>query len=65
MQPGDVPATFADTALLTEWTDCSPGTPIREGVRRFADWYRELLQGIRLIDEDRGRSNRRDARCWT
>ena len=29
MQPGDVPATFADTTLLTEWTGHKPGTPIR------------------------------------
>jgi UDP-glucuronate 4-epimerase len=39
MQPGDVKATFADTARLTEWTRFSPGTPVREGVRRFAEWY--------------------------
>ena len=30
MQPGDVPATFADTTLLTDWTEHEPGTPIRE-----------------------------------
>lgn len=40
MQPGDVKATFADTAQLTEWTHFSPGTPVRDGVKRFADWYR-------------------------
>jgi UDP-glucuronate 4-epimerase len=39
MQPGDVPATFADTMLLTEWTGHKPGTPIREGIGRFVDWY--------------------------
>ena len=39
MQPGDVPATFADTALLTEWTRHKPGTPIREGIKTFVDWY--------------------------
>ena len=39
MQPGDVPATFADTALLTEWTGHKPGTPIRQGIRKFVDWY--------------------------
>ena len=42
MQPGDVPATFADTTLLTEWTGHKPGTPIREGIRRFVEWYVEL-----------------------
>ena len=39
MQPGDVPATFADTSLLTEWTGHKPGTPIRQGIRKFVDWY--------------------------
>ena len=39
MQPGDVPATFADTTLLTEWTGHKPGTPIRIGIQRFVDWY--------------------------
>ena len=44
MQPGDVKATFAETALLTEWTDFSPGTPVRDGVKRFADWYRDYFK---------------------
>jgi UDP-glucuronate 4-epimerase len=39
MQLGDAPATFADTTLLTDWTEHKPGTPIREGVRRLVDWY--------------------------
>jgi UDP-glucuronate 4-epimerase len=39
MQPGDVPATFADVSLLTEWIGHKPGTPLREGIRRFVDWY--------------------------
>jgi len=44
MQPGDVQATFADTSLLTEWTGHKPGTPIREGIRRFAEWYRSFKE---------------------
>ncbi|MFM1991911.1 MAG: putative Nucleoside-diphosphate-sugar epimerase [Pseudomonadota bacterium] len=40
MQPGDVPATFADTSELARWVGFAPRTPIREGVRRFVDWYR-------------------------
>ncbi len=44
MQPGDVKATFAETALLTEWTDFSPGTRVRQGVKRFADWYRDYYK---------------------
>ena len=39
---GDVPATFADTTLLTEWTRHKPGTPIRQGIGRLVTWYRRL-----------------------
>lgn len=41
MQPGDVPATWADTALLRQLTGYAPQTPVREGVRQFVAWYRE------------------------
>ena len=41
MQPGDVPATFADTALLRALIGEVPTTPVSEGVPRFVDWYRE------------------------
>lgn len=40
MQPGDVPATFADVSALTTLIGFTPGTDVREGVRRFVDWYR-------------------------
>jgi UDP-glucuronate 4-epimerase len=39
MQPGDVPATFADTTRLTEWTGYQPGTAIKVGIGRFVEWY--------------------------
>ena len=39
IQPGDVVATFADTARLEAWTGVHPGTSIDEGVRRFVEWY--------------------------
>ena len=42
MQPGDVPATAADTAALEAWTGFRPNTPVREGVARFVAWYREF-----------------------
>ena len=42
MQPGDVPATAADTAALETWTGFKPNTPVREGVARFVAWYREF-----------------------
>ncbi len=41
MQPGDVPATWADTGLLTDLLGRSlPRTPIEEGVAAFVEWYR-------------------------
>jgi len=41
MQPGDVHATYADTAKLAEWVDFAPRTPLKEGIARFVDWYRD------------------------
>ncbi len=41
MQPGDVPATWADATLLEHLVGPLPKTPIEEGVRRFVDWYRD------------------------
>lgn len=39
MQPGDVPVTFADTTPLEEDFGFKPSTPLREGLRKFAEWY--------------------------
>jgi UDP-glucuronate 4-epimerase len=44
MQPGDVIRTEADTTLLRSLIGESPETPIRTGVTRFVDWYREFHQ---------------------
>ena len=41
MQPGDVYATFADTKALEAATGFSPSTPLKEGLRKFVDWYTE------------------------
>ncbi|SEW38604.1 UDP-glucuronate 4-epimerase [Cognatiyoonia koreensis] len=41
MQPGDVPATWADTSLLKTLTGYQPKTDVRTGVAAFVDWYRE------------------------
>ncbi|MCT0223929.1 NAD-dependent epimerase [Synechococcus sp. CS-1328] len=41
MQPGDVPATAADTTALEAWVGFQPATPIELGLERFAQWYRE------------------------
>ncbi|MBN2629315.1 MAG: GDP-mannose 4,6-dehydratase [Rhodobacteraceae bacterium] len=40
MQPGDVPATWADAALITALVGPLPRTDIRDGVARFVEWYR-------------------------
>lgn len=42
MQPGDVPVTFADTTALEKDMGFKPNTPLREGLRRFAVWYKEF-----------------------
>ncbi|MCC7374092.1 MAG: NAD-dependent epimerase [Verrucomicrobiales bacterium] len=42
MQPGDVPATWADIDDLARDVDFHPSVPIAEGVRRFVAWYREF-----------------------
>lgn len=41
MQPGDVPATWADASLLERLTGYRPQTSYREGVRNFIGWYRD------------------------
>ncbi|HWU61104.1 MAG TPA: NAD-dependent epimerase/dehydratase family protein [Ensifer sp.] len=40
MQPGDVPATWADASLLGHLTGYAPRTSVREGVQKFVGWYR-------------------------
>ena len=40
MQPGDVPVTYADTTPLEQDFGFKPSTPLREGLRRFAEWYK-------------------------
>ena len=42
MQPGDVPVTYADTTPLEEDFGFRPDTPLREGLRKFARWYKEF-----------------------
>ncbi|MGE2836579.1 NAD-dependent epimerase/dehydratase family protein [Mycobacterium sp. SMC-4] len=42
MQAGDVPATWADTTLLSALTGYRPATNITDGVAKFVDWYRDF-----------------------
>lgn len=44
LQPGDVPNTFADVTTLQAATGFVPGTSVREGVRRFVEWYRAFYR---------------------
>ena len=44
MQPGDVPVTFADTSALERDTGFKPATPLRDGLRNFAEWYKEFYR---------------------
>lgn len=42
MQPGDVPVTYADTSALERDFGFKPHTPLREGLRKYAEWYKEF-----------------------
>lgn len=44
MQPGDVPVTYADTTPLEKDYGFKPSTPLRDGLRKFATWYKEFYQ---------------------
>ena len=44
MQAGDVPVTFADTSALERDFGFRPHTPLREGLRKFAEWYKEFYE---------------------
>ncbi len=45
MQPGDVPATYADIGDLTREVGFRPSTPIAQGVKRFVAWYKDYQRG--------------------
>ena len=44
MQPGDVPNTFADVSSLIKAVGYQPRTPVRDGVARFVNWYRDYFK---------------------
>lgn len=44
MQAGDVPVTYADTTVLERDFGFKPHTPLREGLRKFAEWYKSFYQ---------------------
>ena len=44
MQPGDVPVTYADVSALERDFGFKPSTSLREGLRKFAEWYKEFYK---------------------
>lgn len=42
MQPGDVPVTYADTTALERDFGFKPATSLRDGLRKFAEWYKDF-----------------------
>jgi UDP-glucuronate 4-epimerase len=44
MQPGDVPATHADTSKLQDWVGYKPTTSLEAGLREFARWYNRAIR---------------------
>ena len=44
MQPGDVPVTYADTSALEADFGFKPSTSLKEGLRKFAEWYKDFYQ---------------------
>lgn len=44
MQPGDVPVTYADTSALERDYGFKPNTNLRDGLRKFAEWYKEFYK---------------------
>jgi UDP-glucuronate 4-epimerase len=44
IQPGDVPATYADIEDLSRDVGFKPATPIEVGIPRFIEWYREFYK---------------------
>jgi len=48
IQPGDVPATWADVEDLAAKMDYKPATPVKEGIQKFVDWFRWYYQEYRV-----------------
>lgn len=46
MQPGDVPITYADTSALEKDFGFKPSTSLRDGLRKFAEWYKEFYMNV-------------------
>ena len=64
LQPGDVPKTYADITALERDYGFRPSTPLREGVRRFVEWYREYhglgMSGRGALNDEKNLGNYED-----
>ena len=54
MQPGDVPATNAETKDLAEWIGFKPNTTVRDGVKNFVKWYMDYYKATKDTDNGQG-----------
>ena len=54
MQPGDVPATNAETKDLAEWIGFKPNTAVRDGVKNFVKWYVDYYKATKDTDNGQG-----------
>lgn len=59
MQPGDVPVTYADTKALEEDFGFKPNTSLRDGLRKFAEWYKEFICSTNI-----GKGSQRMTSLW-
>ena len=48
MQPGDVPITYADTTALERDYGFRPNTTLRQGLRKFAQWYKDFYTNNKI-----------------
>ncbi len=48
MQPGDVPATWADNGLLRRLTGYAPQTTVKDGLRAYVEWYRNYYVSVKV-----------------
>jgi nucleoside-diphosphate-sugar epimerase len=55
MQPGDVPTTYADSTALEHDFGFMPKITLREGLRKFAEWYASYYQGACVSGKSSGR----------
>lgn len=51
MQPGDVPVTYADTGALEKEFGFKPSTSLRDGLRKFAEWYKDYYMQKRSVEK--------------